>query len=180
MNGNASGFHLHDILLLVGLEQRTGELIVESGNNIGTVLFHQGNILQAFSPYSRAIGDLLVEDNILSDAELLEALRLQKLSPHVPIGSLLMKTGKVSFEVVEMMVHEQIRRAIRDFAAWNPVDFSFVQKEIHPFDTIRLPVYEFVPSDFVKSAMVSLAGTAAAAGNATSPAAPASNITSAE
>lgn len=176
MNGLSSGFHLHDVLLLVGLEGRTGELVVESGNNIGTVLFHAGKILQAFSPYSRAIGDLLVEEGVLNEGELLEVLKLQKSGPHVPIGSLLLKTGKVSFEVVEMMVHEQIKNALKDFASWDPIDFTFVGKEVNPFDTIHLPVYEFVPSDLVQSAAGFLAAAASATGPMASPPAVAPGI----
>lgn len=61
MNAHSSGFKLNDALLLIGLEGRTGELVVESGNNIGSLIFHEGKILLAFSPYTRAIGDLLVE-----------------------------------------------------------------------------------------------------------------------
>jgi hypothetical protein len=61
MNSEASGFSLQDVLFIIGLQLRTGELALESGNNIGTTLLHKGKILQAFSPYSRAIGNLLVK-----------------------------------------------------------------------------------------------------------------------
>jgi hypothetical protein len=44
------------------------------------MLLHKGKILQAFSPYSRTIGDLLVKDGIITEAELLDALKLQKMS----------------------------------------------------------------------------------------------------
>jgi hypothetical protein len=50
------------------------------------MLLHKGKILQAYSPYSRAIGDLLVEDGIISEAELLDTLKLQKMSPSSPLG----------------------------------------------------------------------------------------------
>jgi hypothetical protein len=55
MKADASGFSLHEILLIVGVQLRTGELVLESGNNIGSMLFHEGKILQAFSPSSRAV-----------------------------------------------------------------------------------------------------------------------------
>lgn len=165
MNAKSSGFELYDALLLIGLEGRTGELVVESGNNIGTVLFHQGRILLAFSPYTRAIGDLLVEQEVVTDAELLDVLKQQMTGPHTPVGTLLLKTGKVTFPIIEMMVQEQIRRAIRDFSGWNPLDFNFINKEVRPFDTIHLPVYEFIPADVINSTLVFVAGLANAVGH---------------
>ena len=160
MNASTSGFKLHDALLLIGMEGRTGELVVESGNNIGSLLFHEGRILLGFSPYTRTIGDLLVEQEVLTDAELLDMLKQQMTGPHTPVGTLLLKTGKVTFQKIESMVQEQIRKAIGDFSDWKAVDFSFSNKDIKPFDSIHLPVYEFIPVDVVNSALVFVAGLA--------------------
>jgi len=166
MNAHSSGFKLHDAILLIGLEGRTGELVVESGNSIGSLLFSEGKILLAFSPYTRAIGDLLVEQEVLTDAELLEVLKQQMTGPHTPVGALLLKTGKVTFRIIEKMVQDQIRMAIRDFNGWNPLDFTFINKDIKPFDEIHLPVYEFIPPDVVNSTLVFVAGLANVVGHA--------------
>jgi Domain of unknown function (DUF4388) len=137
-------FNFQDVLLLIGLKGCTGELTIESGNNIGHMLFHRGRILQSMSPYSRAVGDLLVEKGLVTETELIEALKLQKKSSVSPIGSLLLKTGKVTFELVEMMVLEQIRQAINEFKTWENVSLSFHEKDIQPFDRIHLTVHEFL------------------------------------
>ncbi len=157
MNCDLAGFSLNDILLLIVLEARTGELVVESGNNIGSILFHQGNILQAFSPYSRAMGDLLVESGIITDDELIDMLREQKKSGMTPIGRLLMQSGKVSIDIVERIVHEQIRRAMKDFAVWHDIRIGFREKKIQPFDRIHLSVREFLPPDVMDSCRVFIA-----------------------
>ncbi len=156
MKNFLSGFTLEDVLFIIALQSRTGELLMESGNNIGSMLFHDGKILQAFSPYSRAIGDLLVEDGVITDAELLDALKVQKRNPENPLGTLLLKSGKVEFEVIEMMVHEQIRQSVREFRSWNGANFSFVKSNISPFDTIHLMVHEFISSEVLKSALESI------------------------
>ena len=142
-----SGFSIQDALVLIGLQARTGELELEAGNNMGSMLFHEGKILYAFSPYSRAIGDLLVEDGVITEAELLETLKQQKNEPHTPLGSLFMKTGNVSFEIIEMMVHEQIRKAMAEFSSWKCLNFHFIENNLKPFDAIHLPVYEFLSAD---------------------------------
>lgn len=149
MNMTKSCFELHDLLLLIGAEGRTGELILESGNNIGSLLFHEGKILLAFSPYTRAIGDRLVEQGVLSDSELIDVLRQQRAGPPVPVGVILLQAGKVTFPLLEGMVQEQIRSAIKDFASWKPVEFIFMKKSIQPIDRIHLSVYEFIPHDLL-------------------------------
>ena len=152
MKGNALGFLLHDVLLLIGIQARSGELVIESGNNIGTLSFHKGAILQGFSPYSRAIGDLLVEDGLLGEEELISTLQLQKKSPYAPLGALLLKTSKISFEVIEAMVHAQIRQSVKEFQLWTNHNYNFTDKDITPYDRIHLQVYEFIPPDAVQAA----------------------------
>jgi glutaredoxin-related protein len=153
MKSDALGFSLTDILLLIGMQGRSGELVLESGNNIGTILFHRGRILQAFSPYSRAIGDLLVEEGLISDAELMETLRQQKQSSYAPLGSLLLKTGKITFEVIEMMVQEQIKSSVKEFQSWKGLNYSFVDKDIQPYDRIHLTIHEFILPEALQTAV---------------------------
>ena len=165
MSFASAGFSLRNMLLLLGMEGRTGELVVESGNNIGSLLFHEGRVLLAFSPYTRAIGDLLVEQGSVTDAELLDVLKQQRTGLHTPVGALLLKTGKVSFATIERMVHEQIRMAVKDFTSWQNVDFSFLKKDVKPFDEINLPVYEFLSPDLLQSALQFVAGMQKTAGS---------------
>lgn len=152
MNSRTTGFHLPDILLLISMQGLTGELELESGNNIGSMLFYQGRILHALSPYSRAIGDLLVEKGLVTEAELIDTLKQQKIQAHTPIGSLFLKSGRVNFETVEMMVQAQIREAVKEFLSWERLSFGFVKKEILPLDEISLAVHEFIPPEVLASA----------------------------
>src|SRR5574337_530418 len=110
MSCESKGFLFEDVLLLIGLTRRTGELVLESGNSIGSIIFRDGTILQAFSPYSRAIGDLLVEEGVITETELIETLQLQRKNAKLPIGGLFLRGGKVSFESIEQMVRSEERR----------------------------------------------------------------------
>jgi hypothetical protein len=153
MNGNPTGFSIQDVMLIIGMQSRTGELVVESGTNIGTMLFYKSKVLHASSPYSRAIGDLLVEAGMLTEADLIETLMLQKKNMNTPLGSLLIKSGKISYEVIEMMVHEQIRQAIKEFQSWRDISFSFVDKDLNPFDNIHLSIHSFITLEALQSAV---------------------------
>jgi glutaredoxin-related protein len=163
-NITKNGIGLHDVMLLIGLQRRTGELVLESGNNIGSLVFHEGRLLLAFSPYTRAIGDLLVERGVLTDAELLDVLKQQRIGPHAPVGMLLLKTGKVTFQDIEMMVQDQIRKAVKDFSSWNPVDLSFVDKDVQPVDSINLPVHEFLADNIREAVLNFVSGMPSAVG----------------
>lgn len=154
---SASGFSIEEILLLLGMQERTGELVIESGNNIGVILIHKAKILHIHSPYSRAIGDLLVEANLITDEELMETLRMQKKDPTLPLGSMLLKQGKVTFEVIEMMVQEQIRQAMQEFQSWNEMEFHFTDKDIQPYDRIHVSIQEFLGENTVRAALNFLA-----------------------
>lgn len=128
MNCDSTVFNFQDVLLLLGLKESTGELTLESGNDIGHMLFYRGSILQSMSPYSRAIGDVLVDEGFIAELELIETLQLQRKNSVSPIGSLLIKTGKVSLEVLERMVHDQIRQSVKEFKTWENISLSFHEK----------------------------------------------------
>ena len=93
-NNNKFELALQDVFLLLGARERTGELTIEAGNNIGTIVIDRGKILQSYSPYSRAIGDLLVENGTISESELIETLKKQKRSEYIPPGRPLAQDGK--------------------------------------------------------------------------------------
>ena len=116
------------------------------------MLFYRGRILRSLSPYSRATGDLLVGEGRITEMELIEILKLQKKNSISPIGSLLLKTGKVSFEVFEVMVREQIRQSVKEFKTWENISLSFHEKDIEPADGVHLMVHEFLTAKTLKNA----------------------------
>jgi glutaredoxin-related protein len=152
MKAESSGFSVQDVLFIIGLQLCTGELVLESGNNIGTMLLHEGKILQAFSQYSRAIGDLLVEDGIITETELLDTLKFQKKSASSPLGGLFLKIGKVAIEIIEMLVHQQIRQSMKEFQSWKDFAVTFVDKDVKPYDGIHLTTHEFISPETLRSA----------------------------
>lgn len=156
MKAESSGFSVQDVLFVLGMQLRTGELVLEQGNNIGTVLLHQGNVLQAFSPYSRAIGDLLVEDGLITEAELIDTLKLQKLESSSPLGEMFLNTGKVALEVIERKIHDQIRQSMKEFHTWKDFNVTFADKDIQPHDRIHLPIREFISPETIQSAEIFL------------------------
>jgi hypothetical protein len=65
-----------------------------------------------------------------------------------------LKTGKVTIEVIEMMVHEQIRQSMKDYQSWKVLTVTFVDKDIQPYDRIHLPTHEFISPEILRSAEI--------------------------
>ncbi len=63
-----------------------------------------------------------------------------------------LKTGKVTIEVIEMMVHTQIRQSMKEFQSWKGLTVTFVDKDIQPSDWIHLPNREFIFSEILRFA----------------------------
>jgi glutaredoxin-related protein len=72
-----------------------------------------------------------------------------------PIGTMLLKTGEVSFEVLEMMFHEQIRQEVREFKTWEKISLSFHEKDIKLSGGIRLMIHEFLTAKTFKNTFYS-------------------------
>jgi len=107
-----------------------------------------------FSPYSRDIGDLLVEEGLITEAELLGTLKLQKMNSSSPLGELFLMTGKLTIAVIEMMVHEQIRQSVNKYQSWKDFNVTFVNKDILPYDRINLQTREFISPEILRSAAI--------------------------
>ncbi len=67
-----------------------------------------------------------------------------------------LKTGKVTIEVIEMMVHEQIRQSMKEFQSWKDFTVTFVDRDIQPYDRIHLPTREFISPETLRSAEIFL------------------------
>jgi hypothetical protein len=52
-----------------------GEFVIELVNNIGNITFQLEKILQASSPHSRAIEDILVDQGFITMEKLLETIK---------------------------------------------------------------------------------------------------------
>ena len=75
---------------------------------------------------------------------MLDTLKLQKMIASSPLGGMFLKTGKVTIEVIEMMIHAQIRQSMKEFQSWKDLTVTFVEKNIQPYDRIHLPTHEFI------------------------------------
>ncbi|OGF61462.1 MAG: hypothetical protein A2Y62_12280 [Candidatus Fischerbacteria bacterium RBG_13_37_8] len=139
LTGSLEDLPLPDILQIVSLSKRTGILTVEGLSGRGVIIFKNGLVVSAISPSKKrkTLGQILLEQNIISSDNLEHALQYQKNIKYEPLGSILLKQNLLSYETLQKIVKGQIYEAIYDLLNFREGNFSFELSEIMPFDDIR-------------------------------------------
>ncbi len=141
----ADGYTLEDILLITSLQQKTGELTLETDRGKGTLRFLNGNIVDSDAPSSTAIGDLLVLKGMITPQDVEKTLRKQRINPEYgKIGKIFIEDGQVDNYCIQTMVKEQIFSAIQDFSTWKNVCFTFQEKEVVASDDIHVSLTDII------------------------------------
>ncbi|NOY52304.1 MAG: DUF4388 domain-containing protein [Deltaproteobacteria bacterium] len=141
----ADGYTLEDILLITSLQQKTGELTLETERGKGTLRFLNGNIVDSDAPSSTAIGDLLVLKGMVTLQDVEHSLHKQRTNPESgKIGKIFVENGKVDNYCIQTMVKEQIFSAIQDFSTWKNVCFTFQEKEVVASDDIHVSLTDII------------------------------------
>jgi tetratricopeptide (TPR) repeat protein len=126
IKGNLSEVGLPDVLQLLALGRKTGCLSVTDRANFGRIYFDGGRITYA-SLVNRPdrLGDLLVKNGLLDEAQLRTAIADQGDRPEERLGALLLKRGYISREALDRFVAMQIEEAVYLLFTWQEGSFNF-------------------------------------------------------
>ena len=125
LEGTLKAFSLADIFQVLGMQRKSGVLIVEDGDDTITISFLGGQIVSAESKKHRQenqIGKLLLRSGRLTEGELARALELQK-DTRQRLGFLLIRERMVSPEDLKEALRLQIFRTLQ--RAFQLIDGSF-------------------------------------------------------
>ena len=125
--GNLEDLGLGEILQIVSLSRKSGILSLQNLNREGKIFFQNGQVIRATSTAFREnVGDLLLRKGVVDVDTLKKALFIQRQSDPPPrIGEILWERMKVSREVIEETVKEQVERIVYSFFGWPEGTFSF-------------------------------------------------------
>lgn len=139
LTGSLEDLPLADILQIVSLSKRTGILTIEGQIGRGVIIFKNGLVISAISPSKKrkTLGQILLEQKLISSESLESALQYQKNVKYEPLGSILLKQNLITYEILQRIVKSQIYEAIYDLLSFKEGTFSFELSEIIPFDDIR-------------------------------------------
>jgi len=125
--GNLEDLGLGDILQIVSLSRKSGELILRGPNREGRIVFKNGQVNRAVSTdFRENIGDLLVRRGIVGIDVIKHAAELQRSTfPDQRLGTILTERHGVDKEVIDTLVKEQIEKIVYSFFTWNAGTFVF-------------------------------------------------------
>lgn len=125
--GNLEDLGLGDILQIVSLSRKSGELILRGPNREGRIVFKNGQVNRAISTdFRENVGDLLVRRGIVGIDVIKQAAELQRtICPDQRLGTILTERHGVDKEVIDTLVKEQIEKIVYSFFTWNEGTFVF-------------------------------------------------------
>lgn len=125
--GNLEDLGLGDILQIVSLSRKSGELILRGPNREGRIVFKNGQVNRAVSTdFRENIGDLLVRRGIVGIDIIKQAAELQRTScSNQRLGTILTERHGIDKEVIDTLVKEQIEKIVYSFFTWNEGTFVF-------------------------------------------------------
>jgi tetratricopeptide (TPR) repeat protein len=126
IRGSLREASLPDVLQLLALGKKTGCLSVSHRNNFGYIYFEQGRISYASIVNRRdRLGDILVKNGVITQAQLDTAIEAQRLHRDVRLGELLVAQKALSHETLTQHVRLQIEEAVYFLFTWSEGTFNF-------------------------------------------------------
>ena len=144
--GNLEDLGLGDILQIVSLSRKSGELVLHGQNREGRIIFKNGQVNRATSSlFPENLGALLVRRGIVGIDVIKHAAVLQRtVCPDQRIGTIISEKYGISKETIDTLVKEQIEKIVYSFFSWNAGTFVFDLG-----DTGEVAVTSFDPLQFM-------------------------------
>ncbi len=127
LKGTLGDFALTDILQLIGLQRKSGLLVLEKEDDRVTLGFDAGRVVSADSsarPFDLRVGQLLVRSGKLTEKRLQEALAIQKKTLQ-QLGHVLLRNGWIDKETLRTQLALQVRETVYELFRWRTGQYDF-------------------------------------------------------
>jgi hypothetical protein len=134
--GTIKDFGLADILQLIGLQRKTGILTLENESDTVNVKFLEGSVVGADTSLRNLedlLGSVLVRTGRISQAQLREALQLQK-STLQRLGYVLVKQNFISSTDLEEALRVQVTQIVYRLFRWREGKYQFAPMDHMEYD----------------------------------------------
>jgi len=136
LEGTIKDFGLADILQLIGLQRKTGFLTLDGGSDKVTVKFLDGAVVGADTSERNLedlLGSVLVRTGRITDAQLHEALRIQKGTLQ-RLGYILVKQNFISGDDLEEALRIQVTQIVYRLFRWRAGKYQFAAMDHMEYD----------------------------------------------
>ncbi|HJQ98388.1 MAG TPA: DUF4388 domain-containing protein, partial [Candidatus Polarisedimenticolaceae bacterium] len=137
LEGTIRDFGLADILQLIGIQRKTGVLSLDNGQEAVTVTFLDGHVVGADTKERNLedmLGSVLVRTGRVTDAQLREALRLQRETLQ-RLGYILVRQRFISEEDLVEALRIQVTQIVYRLFRWRDGKYQFSPKDHMDYDT---------------------------------------------
>lgn len=127
LQGTLKDFGIADILQLIGQQQKTGQLYLESKDQEVNVFFKDGNIARVESITRKKkdlIGNMLVRAEIITEAQLEESLETQRRTLK-RLGDVLVSSGFITADRFKKMMQLQATETLYRLFSWDAGTYAF-------------------------------------------------------
>src|SRR5438093_3660181 len=131
LKGTLEDFSLADIFQLIGIQKKTGVLTLKNDKEVVTVSFVEGSVVSADAFHRRLedrLGTVLVKSGRITEAQLQEALRIQK-NTLKRMGSILVENKFIDAEALREALQVQISQMVYRLFRWRNGEYDFSQEE---------------------------------------------------
>jgi CheY-like chemotaxis protein len=159
--GNLEDLSLPDILQIISLSKKSGVLIIQRGEEEGKVYLRQGKVILATSLQNRRnFGRILVAREMITEDQLEEALRVQKIGGmRELLGLVMVKMGLLTREALDKVVQEQIEETVYYFLTWNEGTFKFDLRDVDGRLEVEIDLQTLISHKGIDTQWLVLEGT---------------------
>src|SRR3989442_11884051 len=136
LKGTLKDFSLADIFQLIGIQKKTGVLTLKNDKEVVTVSFVEGSVVSADAFHRRLedrLGTVLVKSGRISEAQLQEALRIQK-NTLKRMGNILVENRFIDPNALREALQVQISQMVYRLFRWRDGEYDFTQEERVDYD----------------------------------------------
>jgi len=136
LKGTLKDFSLADIFQLIGIQKKTGILTLKNDKEVVTVSFVNGDVVSADALHRRLedrIGTVLVKSGRITEAQLQEALKVQK-NTLKRMGNILVESRFIEPEALREALQIQISQMVYRLFRWRDGEYDFTQEEKVDYD----------------------------------------------
>jgi hypothetical protein len=146
ITGNLKTMELAELLQWLAGAMKTGTLVVDNGKVTKQIFFRDGTISSTASTDKREhLGAFLVSYGLITDAELIQAIRMQE-SNRMLLGKILSTIGAITERDLNRMLRLKAEESIYDVFTWREGAFRFLDQQ--------LPASNMVPMSLDVAAIV--------------------------
>ncbi len=158
--GRLEDLALPDILQIIALTQKTGKLTLTRREGSGAIIFKGGKVIYAASDsIHETLGNLLVNEKLITESILMSALELQhRAEGGKRLGIILVEKGYIRQDALEKIVREHVERVAYEFLVWRKGFFKFDVFEIPPGTEIEVDAKDFLLAEGLDANSLRLEG----------------------